>query len=267
MKKIFFILVLSPIFIIFLIFGAWYIAVSEDMISSYISDSVKSDKIKIKTEGIEKGFFLSLNINKVELKRIDETRLINLEKVHIKPDFMSFIKLTPVLPFVGQIGSGAVEGTYDIKQKSLVMNAGNIKLEDISALKLINVEGEGRLFIKMEITRGKGDILFNIKDAKLKTTYLPGGYILPLNWFNDIKGLLTVSKDVIEVKSFTLEGEAVYARIKGNISGGSTDLSMEIMPDASFKQNSLLILISPFQASPGYYVIPIKLKELPGKLE
>jgi type II secretion system protein N len=264
--KIILILILLPILIVFLIFGAWFIAVPEDMVAGYISSAVKSDKIKIKTEGIEKGFFLSLNIQKIELKRADETPLIAFDNLHIKPDFTSFVKLKPQLPFTGHIHSGFLEGVYDIRREAVMLNAGDIKLQDLSALKLVNIEGDGKLSVKMEIIQGEGNILLNVKDASLKTTFLQGGYVLPLNWFNDIKGLLAVKKNILEVKSFTLEGEGVYARIKGSVTGDASDLTMEVMPDESFKNSSLLMLISPFQASPGYYVIPIKLKELPGKV-
>ncbi len=264
--KIILILILLPISILFLIFGVWFIAVPEDMIDGYITSSVKSDKVKLKTEGIKKGFFLSLNIQKIELKRADETPLIALDNLHIKPDFTSFVKLKPQLLFSGQIHSGSVQGFYDIRQEAVMLNAGDIKLQNLSALKLVNIEGDGNLSVKMEIIKGEGNILLNVKDASLKTAFLQGGYVLPLNWFNDIKGLLGVKKNVLEVKSFTLEGEGVYARIKGNVTSDGADLSMEVMPDASFKKSSLLMLISPFQASPGYYVIPIKLKKLPGKV-
>lgn len=264
--KIILALILFLIFLISLIFGVWFIAVPEDMISGYISDSVKSDKLKIKTQGIEKGLFLTLRIRKIEIKRADETSLAVFENLYIKPDFPSFFKLKPQIPFTAEIHSGTAQGAYDVRKEALVLNARDIKLQDISALKLINVEGEGRLFLKIEIIKDEGNILFNIKDASLKTTYLPGGYILPFNWFNNIKGLLSIKKEGVEVKSFALEGEGIYARIKGSITTDASDLNMEIMPDESFKKSPLLILISPFQVSPGYYIIPIKLKELPGKL-
>lgn len=258
--KIILILILAPVLIVFLIFSAWFIAVPEDLILDYIERAVKSDRIKIKAEGIKKGFFLTLGVKRLNINMQDGTPLLNIDNVNIKPDFSSFVKLKPQLPFTGFIGSGALEGFYNIKQEAVIVNARDVKLQDIGALKLINIEGDGKLFLKMEIIRGEGNILLNVKDASLKTTYLPGGYILPLEWFNDIKGLLSAKRDLLEVKSFTLEGEGVFARIKGNITGGAANLRMEIMPDASFKKPSLLILISPFQASPGYYVIPVNMK-------
>lgn len=260
--RILLIIILLPIFIALLIFGAWFIAVPEGMIHDFISNSAKSDKILIKPDGIEKGLFFTLNIGKIEIKKKDETSLLTIENVQIKPDLMSLIKLTPQLPFTGNMHSGVIEGIYGTKDDSLNMRGKDIKLEEIQPLKLLNIEGQGNLSFKMETIKGEGEIIFNVREAKLKTTILPGGYILPLNWFNDIKALLAVRRATTEIKSFTLEGDGVYARIKGNITGDALDLKMELMPDASFKQPSLLMLIEPFKASPGYYVIPINLKGL-----
>lgn len=258
--RILLIFILLPVFIALMIFGAWFIAVPEGMISDLIINSVKSDKVLIKPEGIKKGLFFTLNIGRIEVKRKDETPLLTIENVQIKPDFMSLIKLTPQLPFTGQMHSGIIEGVYGVKGNSLNLQGKDIKLEEIPSLKLVNIEGEGNLSLKLGIIKGQGEIIFNVRDARLKTIILPGGYILPLNWFHDIKGLLAVGNEITEFKSFTLEGDGVYARVKGNLAGDTIDLKMEVMPEASFKKPSLLMLIEPFKVSPGYYVIPIKMR-------
>jgi len=260
--KTLFIILSIPIILVFLILGAWYIVVPEATIHDLLSGAVKSNKILINPEGIEKGIFLSLNIRKIDFKKKDETLVAQLEDVDIRPDFWSLIKLNPLFLFTGRMHSGIIEGTYGIKENALILNGQDIKLQETQAQKLLNIEGEGKIFLKAQIKNGQGEVIFNVRDAVLKMTTLPGGFIVPLNWFNDIKGLLAVTKKTTEVKSFTLEGDGVYARVKGNITGDAIDLQMEVMPDASFKQPSLLILIEPFKVSPGYYVIPVNLKGL-----
>ncbi len=260
--KIILALILIPIFIVLLIFGTWFIAVPESMIYDSISNSIRSEKIYIKPEGIEKGFFLTLNIKKIEIKRKDETLLLNIENISIKPDFLSLIKISPTFPFTGQLHAGQIEGSFSTKGESLYLQGKDIRIEEMPSLRLINIDGQGNLSLKLEITGGKGSIIFNVRDAKLKSTILPGGYILPLNWFNDIKGLFALDRETTEVKAFTLQGEGVYARIKGAIRGDVIDLKMEVMPEQSFKNPSMLMLIEPFKVSPGYYVIPINLKGL-----
>lgn len=260
--RILLILILLPIIILSLIFGAWFIAVPESMIYDLISDSVKSDKVSIRYEGIKKGLFFTFNIGKIEIKKKDETHLLTIENVDIKPDFMSLIKLSPQLTFAGQAHSGIIEGVYGTKEKTLDLRGKDIKLAELKSLKLVNIEGEGNISLKLQMIKNQGDLILNVRDARLKAAILPGGYIIPLNWFHDIKGLLEIKPETTEVKSFTLEGDGIYARIKGNITGNAIDIKMEVMPDASFKTPSLLMLIEPFKASPGYYIIPINLKGL-----
>lgn len=260
--KILLIIILILLFFISFIFGAWIIAIPEGLIQDFIKDSIKSDKIYVKPEGIKKGLFLTLSIEKIEVRKKDETLLLTLNNLNLKPDFISLLKLSPALLFTGQSHSGTIEGFYGIKENILNLDGRDIKLGEIPSLKLFHIEGTGNLALRIRIINEQGEIIFNLKDAKLQTTILPGGYLLPLNWFNDIKGLFHVNKGVTEVKSFTLEGNGVYARAKGNITNEMIDLKMEIMPDASFKNSALLKLIEPFHASPGYYVIPINLKGL-----
>lgn len=260
--KILLILIIFPLFVVSIIFGAWLIAIPESMIYDFISNSIRSEKVSIKPEGIEKSLFLGLDIKKIEIKKKDGTTLLIIENIRIRPSLLSLLKFNPQLPFTGQIHSGIIEGSYIFKGKTLNMQGKDIRIEEIPFLRLINIEGQGSLSLKLEIIDGQGDIIFNVKDAKLKSTILQGGYILPLNWFNDIKGLFAVRKEMTEVKSFTLQGDGVYARIKGSIKGDIIDLKMELMPEASFKNPSLLMLIEPFKVSPGYYVIPINLKGL-----
>lgn len=258
--KILLIIILIPLFFLSFIFGAWIIAVPEGLIQDFIKDSIKSQKIYIKPDGIKKRLFLTLSIEKIDVRNKDETLLLTFNNLNLKPDFISLLKLSPTMLFTGQSHSGTIQGFYGITDNQFNLDGKDIKLDEIPSLKLFHIEGNGNLALRLRIINEQGEIIFNIKDAKLKTTILPGGYLLPLNWFNDIKGLLNVNKGVIEVKSFTLEGNGVYARVKGNITGERIDLKMEIMPDASFKNSALLKLIEPFMASPGYYVIPVNLK-------
>ena len=71
---------------------------------------------------------------------------------------------------------------------------------------------------------------------------------------------MDVTPGVVKVSSLALEGEGVYARLKGRILNGSAmDLTLEVMPEASFADRSFLIaLIQGYKVSPGYYAIPIK---------
>lgn len=246
-----------------LIIGIWYFAVPEVKIHDLIQNSVDSQNIIVKTEGIKKEVFLSLRIEKIEINRkTNNITLAVLQDMQIKPDFISLLKLNPVVQFRGNTYGGFFEGLWNMKEKSINMVGKDIKIEEIHFLNLFKITGYGNLSFKADMGRSQGQITFKVIDTKLKNTILPGGYILPLDLFNEIKGLLKISNNVIEVRSFTLEGKNIYARIKGNIRDDVLDLTMELMPGGSFENRHLLLLIEPFKISPGYYVIPVSIGNL-----
>ena len=64
---------------------------------------------------------------------------------------------------------------------------------------------------------------------------------------------------VLYLGFLSLEGEGIYARVKGDVMGDRLDLKIELMPDSSSKgKANIFSKIENFQVSPGHYVIPIK---------
>ena len=100
-----------------------------------------------------------------------------------------------------------------------------------------------------------GEARFSIREARFEGAF-PGVDFLPLDLFQSIRGSLTIEK-TITVKSLTLEGRGVYARVNGNIKGNSLDMKIELMMDSSFGQEPVLAKdLGQYRVSPGYYVIP-----------
>ncbi len=55
--------------------------------------------------------------------------------------------------------------------------------------------------------------------------------VIPLlNTFRKLRGSLSVKGNTVMIDSVSLEGEKGYARLKGDIKNGVTDLSLELMP-------------------------------------
>ncbi|MCX7913028.1 MAG: type II secretion system protein GspN [Thermodesulfovibrionales bacterium] len=259
--KILFIIISTPLFVIISSLGIWYFAIPEDTIHHLIDNTIKAENLHIKVEGIQKGLFLSLHLRKIWLNiKKDDTSLVIIENVEIKPDFMSLLKFNPLINLAGQIHGGSIEGIYSLKKDAINLIGRDIKIDEIPSLKLLNIEGDGNLSLKIDMGRTRGEIILKITEAKLKAITLSSGYVIPLNFFNDIRGLLEFTGNTLEIKSLALQGEGIYARISGNIFGDVLDLKMELMPDTSFKNQPILLLIEPFKVSPGYYVIPIHQK-------
>jgi hypothetical protein len=97
------------------------------------------------------------------------------------------------------------------------------------------------------------EIKFSLRDANIR-----GPGLLPLEMFQKAQGALVMDGGVSSVKSLSLEGRGIYARVKGYISGKNQDLKMEVMVDSSSQSEpSHLKILEQFKVSPGYYILPL----------
>ena len=70
----------------------------------------------------------------------------------------------------------------------------------------------------------------------------------------------------LNLESFTLEGDGLYVRLKGDLPLAATiaaaplNLTLELMPTAEFldRQKYVFLLLVKYQKSPGHYEVPIR---------
>ena len=109
----------------------------------------------------------------------------------------------------------------------------------------------------MNIENSRGEIRFALTNAAFESASF-GGIVLPLEMFYKARGAMTINNKTVDIKSFALEGDGIYARIKGNITEGRASLTAELMPERSFKEkNYIFSMLEQYKVSPGYYSIPI----------
>jgi type II secretion system protein N len=68
------------------------------------------------------------------------------------------------------------------------------------------------------------------------------------------------------IESFTLQGDGLYVRLKGNIRPGPSlaaaplEITMELMPKPDFleKQKFVFLLLAKYLDTPGHYRIPVR---------
>ena len=121
------------------------------------------------------------------------------------------------------------------------------------------IAGSGVITGECKFDDHGGDFRFSIQGLRLKDESL-GGSMIPLDLFVEGRGIISIDEERIRIRSFSLEGKGIYARLKGMIAGGRMDLTIETMPDALLirERAHSFSLIENFKVSPGYYVIPIK---------
>jgi type II secretion system protein N len=246
------------LFAVVFVFGLWIVAVPESLLAGLIEGAMHNSDIRIETADVRKGILFDFTCSGIRLRKNDKT-LIALENVTGKINPLSLLTLRLNAHFHGGTGGGRLDGTIDLFR-------GNSHLEitvadaDVSAMPffaLLGIEGKGVLTGALKIDNARGDITFSVKDAQFGPGSF-GGVTVPLDVFTGARGAMTVAGNSVRITSFALEGVGIYARLSGSITGGKMDLTMELMPEKSFRDNNFIFLVlDKYKNSPGHYSIPI----------
>lgn len=247
-----------------LIFGIWFIVLSDSLIISLINGSLGKENIDFQTEGFRKGAFYSFSaesiiLGKREIKGDASIPLLVFRNVRGQLDFISLFKMRPELAFEGEMGGGEVGGKVGLMGKeTLSIRGTTIHIKGIPFLDSLGIQGDGLLSGDFCMSNGTGEAKFLVVDASLNSMSWGGG-VMPLDVFHEIKGAATIKGDTVEVRSLALSGKGVYGRIRGSIRGVNADMSLELMTDSSSGLDPLTYaMLGQYKISPGYYMIPLK---------
>lgn len=247
-----YILVGIPVFIILI----WFFAVPTDLIREKIKDSISNSAdadINATITGLKKGLLFSLHADAVELS-VDEKPALNIEDLSVvfNPEYL--LKKQLAFFIRGRIGAGDINGLVKLPAW------GEIKIEHaelnaIPYLTLFGVNINGHVFAGINIEDNAVEIIFRVPDLIIDDS----ASVIPLlNTFRKLQGSLSVNEHNLKVDSISLEGEKGYARLKGDITNGVMNLSLELMPVKDRLNAMESMLIGKYIVSPGYYIIPIK---------
>jgi type II secretion system protein N len=252
-KKI--LIALVAILVIF--YGTWLIF-PKTSIQSIIEDSISHHKLSLEVEGLKKGLFYNLRVDRLTLNGREEYLSIN--DIHVRINPLSLILLRLNLSFVGDIGGGNISGHVSLAKNNRYIEI-NVEEADISViplLQLAGIQGRGTISGRFTMTGSTGHVEFFTEDAVFEPAVF-SGIAVPLNLFHTAKGSMDIKGNTINIASFALEGEDIYARLKGAIKDGVMDLNIELMPNRSFIENPLFLGgLEKYKISPGYYIIPVK---------
>ncbi len=243
---------------IFIVLGFWQIAVPGSLITDLIERSLADKGLHVDLMGFRKGLFFTFEARRITLKKSGNSLLsIENARARIKPLSLFALHL-PVL-FDGDISGGRMNGRVDLlNDKRMDITIDKAAMEGIPFFSLLGLSGSsGAVSGDMKMENGSGEIRFSMADAVFESASF-GGIMLPLEMFDKARGAMTVKNSTIEIKSFVLEGDGIYARIKGKITDGRASLTVELMPERTFKEkNYIFSMLEQYKVSPGYYSIPI----------
>lgn len=256
MKKVAIAIIAIPLVLI----GLWLVAVSEALIIRHMEDALGRQGMKLRIMGFSKGLLYNFSIGQLHVSTGKDFPVVSVNDLHAGIDFLSLLKFKPQLDFSGSVYDGGVYGVIGLRGqgtgggRSVNVNGDGININGIPALERFGVRGNGNLGFDIYLMDDTGEARFSIQEARFEGAF-PGVDFLPLDLFQSVRGTLTIEK-TITVKSLTLEGRGVYARVNGNIKGNSLDMKIELMMDSSFEPKPVFVkALGPYGVSPGYYVI------------
>jgi type II secretion system protein N len=242
-----------------LVFGLWFIAVPESLLSGLIANSFQGSPVSIDVENLQKGLFYNVRISRIVLKKAGAA-LLSVDNASGRLSFSSLLKLRPGITFHGDLAGGTVRGTlyFSRGDRSLDVALKNVQLEEVPFFAQAGLGGRGVISGEYRSVNRRGNLKFTVEDADIRTASF-GGVPVPLNMFRTARGAMETNDGILRINSFAMEGKGIYARIKGEVTGSTLNLTMEIMPDASIeRQDMMFSMIRRYEVSPGYYSIPIR---------
>lgn len=257
MKKA--VITLIAIFVVFI--GLWLVAVPESLIVRHMEDALGRQGMKVRIMGFSKGLLYNFSVNHIYLSTEKDFPIVSVNDLYAGIDFLSFLKFKPQLEISGIVNGGRVYGVIALRGqgtgggRTIHVNGEGININAMPALERFGVRGNGNLGFDLHLMDNAGEVKFSILEARFEGA-LSGAEFFPLDLFQSVRGTLTIEK-MITVKSLTLEGRGVYARVNGNIKGNRLDMKIELMMDSSFELEPVLAnILGQYMVSPGYYVIP-----------
>ena len=251
-------LLISAVFFVILLFGIWIIAIPEDRIANLAEHALDNTALHLEFSGLRKGLFYNFTADWISIKKNDNT-LILIENLSGHLNLASILKLKLPLVFTGSLGSGTIKGELDLlrKNRDIIIRINNAGTEQIPFFGFIGLRGGGILSGELLLKNNIGEIKFELKDTKF-TSGTFGSLNVPLNMLNSAKGAMEISGNTLKVLSFALDGDGVYARVKGDVTDNRLNLVLELMPEKSFTDRNLVFtLLEKYRVSPGYYMVPL----------
>ncbi|MDA8172754.1 MAG: type II secretion system protein GspN [Nitrospiraceae bacterium] len=246
MKKILIILVV----LLLLPSLLWYAAVPDNAITYLIASRAENLGLDVEVKNFHKGPLLNFAADAVSAEA-DGKRALAFEDVRGRLNPLSLFLFRLRISFKAKLARGSASGVYSyglFSGRSRL--AAELKDVQISELPPVKKPVMGNLGASVTFTGGpagnggpgggRGSLIFSLKDLK----HFPYG-------FKTANGVLDITPAGIRVKSVSLDSAEVYAKLKGDLQNGIYNIRLEI---TSANPNPLL---SRYQVSPGYYVIPL----------
>jgi len=252
-RSILYIILGIPVFLSLL----WLFAVPTDLIQERIEGAIASSgngAMSLSVTGLRKGPFMDLSADNLTLV-LDQKPALEIENFKLTLALRQLFDFRFAVAVNGEMGGGRVHGTVKLPVDGTI-DIERAELNRIPYLKRTGLEVHGTLSSRLVL---KGDSVraeFQIPDLSIPESTVS---VVPLlSSFRTMQGSLFLTGNNLEITSVSLEGDKGYARLKGAITDGIMNLSLELMPEGSKLNAMESMIIGKYIVSPGYYLVPIR---------
>ena len=219
--------------------------------------------------GFGKTFPVGFKADALELSS-QKGSLIKLLDARVRLELLPLLTGKLRISYSGMIGTGELNGEIDLGQgKGWSVQGKGVRLEEIPFFTTVagaRIKGDLRLDGKMVTKKGvgEGNLQLEVRGAELAGLKI-GEMSIPDADYKQVRGAVSFEGGRAVLKSFTLEGNDIYMRLKGDtmlatpVGQSSLNLTLEMMPKPAFldRQKFVFLLLMKYQSSPGAFSIPI----------
>ncbi|MBF0464911.1 MAG: hypothetical protein HQK88_07110 [Nitrospirae bacterium] len=262
MKKIVKYIALIIASLLLLLILLWNVAIPEEFLKETIEKSVRTP-YSMKLKGFSKSIVIPFKVNIAEVKLFQNTTVmavISNAVISVKPEEVLSGNL--FCTFTGTISNGTINLTYTapilkFSEKTLTATLDSVQLSGLGLIKKVGIKGSGLVSGNFTLNASnKGEGVFEVKKCRFEDFH-GGGLYIPAKYITGITGKLSTDAENVNIESIYLTAENISCRISGKISNGSLDVAIQIMPDADFKDKTILFLLKQYEVSQGVYVVRV----------
>jgi len=257
-KKVLTIAAIFVVAAILLVMGIWFYAIPDEYVVEKIEE-LNLQPLDVEIDDFSKGLFFGFSAKGLVVKNGSD-ELISLTDIKGQINPFKLFTGKAAIDINGKAYGGEIETGIRLSKGSASADVvlSGVEVGDIPSLRELGLSGKGTLSGNLSYKDNAGKLQCLVDNASF-SGFSAEGIFIPMKYFHTIRCAVDiVSQANFEVKSVSLEGKGIFARIKGSIKNRYADLGVEIMPEADFEDSSILMLLDRYKVSEGYYYIPLK---------
>ncbi len=235
-----------------------------------VTRALTAEGYTLKAVAFGKAFPLGLQGKRLEIGT-DAGPILVLDRAAIRLKVLPLLTGRVTVALDGRIGAGTINGTITVApQKKLELTIRDLSLDAVPFFATVaGTQAKGIARVSTTIqgvgSGAKGTMQLQVRGAELNGIKI-GETPLPDATYREVQGMLRIGGGRASLESFTLQGDGLYVRLKGDmpisapLNASPLNLTLELMPKPEFleRQKFVFLLLVKYLTSPGHYQIPIR---------